>query len=379
MTNKRDYYDVLGLGKDVSAEQIKKAYRKLAFKYHPDKNPGDKEAEESFKEATEAYEVLSDAQKRDLYDQYGHAGLGGPGGGSPFGGGGGPFGGGMDLSDALRAFMRDFGGFGGFEEMFGGSGRSGGRRRRKGRDLQLKVKLSLREVAAGATKQIRVSKQVPCEECEGSGSRDGGDLAACDVCQGTGQIKHVQRSILGQFVNVSECHRCHGEGVVVTDPCRSCNGTGTVRGSETVSVKIPAGVATGNYISVRSGGDAAERGGVAGDLYVIIEEEDDPLFERHGHDVLVDLPLTYGQLALGTKLEIPTLEGSVMFKVPAGTPSHKIFRMKGKGIPRLNSYGRGDQLVRVVAWVPAKLNKKEEELLKELDASLASRAPKLET
>jgi molecular chaperone DnaJ len=379
MTNKRDYYDVLGVGKDVSAEQIKKAYRKLAFKYHPDKNPGDKESEESFKEATEAYGVLSDAQKRDLYDQYGHAGLGGPGGGSPFGGGGGPFGSGMDLSDALRAFMRDFGGFGGFEEMFGGSGRSGGRRRRKGRDLQLKVKLSLRDVAAGATKQIRVSKQVPCEDCEGSGSRGGGDLARCEVCQGTGQIKHVQRSIMGQFVNVSECHRCHGEGVIVTDPCHSCNGTGTVRGSDTVSVKIPAGVATGNYITVRSGGDASERGGVAGDLYVIIEEEDDPLFERHGNDVLVDLPLTYGQLALGTKLEIPTLEGSVMFKVPAGTPSHKIFRMKGKGIPRLNSYGRGDQLVRVIAWVPAKLNKKEEQLLKELDASLASRAPKLET
>jgi len=377
MTNKRDYYDVLGVGKDVSAEQVKKAYRKLAFKYHPDKNPGDREAEESFKEATEAYEVLSDAQKRDLYDQYGHAGLGGPGGGSPFGGGGGV--GGMDLSDALRAFMRDFGGFGGFEGMFGGAGRSGGRRMRKGRDLQLKVTLSLREVAAGATKQIRVSKQVACDDCGGSGSRGGGDLAACEVCQGTGQIKHVQRSILGQFVNVSECHRCHGEGVIVTDPCRSCNGTGTVRGGETVSVKIPAGVATGNYITVRSGGDASERGGVAGDLYVIIEEEDDPLFERHGNDVLVDLPLTYSQLALGTKLEIPTLAGSVMFKVPAGTPSHKIFRMKGKGIPRLNSYGRGDQLVRVVAWVPKKLNKKEEQLLKELDASLASRAPKLET
>ena len=167
--------------------------------------------------------------------------------------------------------------------------------------------------------------------------------------------------------------------MIVTDPCRSCNGTGTVRGGETVSVKIPAGVATGNYITVRGGGDASERGGVAGDLYVIIEEEDDPLFERHGNDVLVDLPLTYGQLALGTKLEIPTLAGSVLFKVPAGTPSHKIFRMKGKGIPRLNSYGRGDQLVRVVAWVPEKLNKKEEQLLKELDASLASRAPKLET
>jgi molecular chaperone DnaJ len=377
MANKRDYYDVLGVSKDASSEEIKKAYRKLAFKYHPDKNPGDKAAEENFKEATEAYEVLNNAEKRNLYDQYGHAGLGGPGGRGPFEGGfGGGFGG-MDLSDALRAFMRDFGGFGGFEEMFGG-GRRAGRRVRKGRDLQLKVELTLKEVAAGATKQIRVRKQVPCEDCGGSGSRDGGAPATCDVCNGTGQIKHVQRSILGQFVNVSECPRCGGEGVVVTDPCRACNGSGTVRGGETVSVKIPAGVATGNYITVRGGGDMGGRGGVPGDLYVIIEEKEDALFERHGNDVLIDLPLTYSQLALGTKLEIPTLEGSVMFKVPPGTPSHKIFRMKGKGIPRLNSYGRGDELVRVVAWVPAKVNKKEEELLKELDATLAQKAPKLE-
>jgi molecular chaperone DnaJ len=377
MTNKRDFYDVLGVGKNASAEEIKKAYRKLAFKFHPDKNPGDKESEDSFKEATEAYEVLNNAEKRNLYDQYGHAGMGGAGGRGPFGGGGGFEG--MDLADALRAFMRDFGGFGGFEEMFGGAGRSAGRRVRKGRDLQLKVELTLREVAAGTTKQIRVNKQVHCKECDGSGSREGGNLAACDVCQGTGQIKHVQRSILGQFVNVSECHRCNGEGVIVTDPCRRCNGSGTVRGSETVSVKIPAGVATGNYISVRGGGDAGEREGTVGDLYVIIEEKEDLLFERHGNDVLIDLPLTYSQLALGAKLEIPTLEGGVMFKVPPGTPSHKIFRMKGKGVPRLNSYGRGDQLVRVVAWVPDKVNKKEEELLKELDASLAERAPKLES
>lgn len=378
MTTKRDYYDVLDVDKNASAEEIKKAYRKLAFKYHPDKNPGDKEAEESFKEATEAYEVLNNAEKRNLYDQYGHAGMGGPGGQGPFGGGyGGGFQG-MDLSDALRAFMRDFGGFGGFEEMFGGGGRRAGRRVRKGRDLQLKVELTLKEVAAGATKQIRVRKQVSCSECGGTGSGDGAEAATCDVCKGTGQIKHVQRSILGQFVNVTECHRCNGEGVVITDPCRGCNGSGTVRGGETVSVKIPAGVATGNYITIRGGGDLGERGGVTGDLYVIIEEKEDPLFERHGNDVLIDLPLTYSQLALGTKLEIPTLEESVMFKIPAGTPSHKIFRMKGKGIPRLNSYGRGDQLVRVVAWVPAKVNKKEEELLKELDATLAQKVPKLD-
>jgi molecular chaperone DnaJ len=373
-----DYYEVLGVDKNASKDEIKKAYRKLAFKYHPDKNPGDKAAEESFKEATEAYEVLNNAEKRNLYDQYGHAGMGGPGGQGPFGGGfgGGP--GGFDLSDALRAFMRDFGGFGGFDEMFGGGRRSSARRVRKGRDLQLKVKLTLDEVAKGATKQIRVNKLVGCGDCGGSGSGDGGELDTCDVCQGTGQIKHVQRSILGQFINVTECHRCNGEGVIIRDPCRGCNGTGVVRGRETVSVNIPAGVATGNYITIGGGGDSGERGGPAGDLYVIIEEEEDPLFERHGNDVLIDLPLTYTQLALGTKLEIPTLDGTVLLKVPPGTPSHKAFRMKGKGIPRLNAYGKGDQLVRVVAWVPSKVNKKESELLKELDKSLTGRLPKLE-
>jgi molecular chaperone DnaJ len=376
---KRDYYDILGVDKNASKDEIKKAYRKLAFKYHPDKNPGDKAAEENFKEATEAYEVLNNAEKRNLYDQYGHAGLGGGAAGGPFGGGAGGFGG-VDLSDALRAFMRDFGGFGGggFEEMFGGGRqRHGGRSVRKGRDLQIKVVLTLKEVAEGVTKQIRVNKLVACEDCGGKGSREGGELATCDVCQGSGQIKHVQRSLLGQFINVTECHRCNGEGVIVTDPCRLCNGTGVVRGKEKVSVKIPAGVATGNYITVRGGGDLGERGGVTGDLYVIIEEKDDPLFERHGNDVLVDLPLTYSQLALGTKLEIPTLGGKVLFKIPPGTPSHKIFRMKGKGIPHLNSYGKGDQLVRVVAWVPEKVNKRETELLKELDESLAGRLPKI--
>jgi molecular chaperone DnaJ len=370
---KRDYYEVLGVDKNASTDEIKKAYRKLAFKYHPDKNPGDKQAEENFKEATEAYEVLNNAEKRNLYDQYGHAGVGAnaPGGG-PFGGFGG-----FDLSDALRAFMRDFGGFGGFEDMFGGrTGRSGGRRVRKGRDLQLKVNLKMKEIAHGAEKQIRVDKLVRCKDCGGAGSRDAGSTVTCDVCNGTGQIKHVQRSILGQFVNVTECHRCNGEGTIITNPCSSCNGSGRVRGTEKISVKIPAGVASGNYITIGGGGDAGERGGPAGDLFVVIEEKGDPLFERHGNDVLIDLPLTYTQLTLGTKLEIPTLDGKVMFKVPAGTPSHKIFRMKGKGIPRLNSYGKGDQLVRVVAWVPGKVDKKEAELLKELDKTLAERVPK---
>jgi molecular chaperone DnaJ len=373
--SKRDYYEVLGVDRNAAKDEIKKAYRKLAFKYHPDKNPGDKPAEESFKEAAEAYEVLSDPERRSLYDQYGHAGLGGAGaaGRSPFGGGGGAAG--FDLSDALRAFMRDFGGLGGFEEMFGGGARGGGRSHR-GRDLQIRVELKLSEIAAGVEKSIRVNKLVKCGTCAGSGSTSG-KTATCDVCGGTGQIRHVQRSILGQFVNVTECHKCGGAGVSVVDPCRDCNGTGQVRGSETVKVKIPAGVASGNYINVRGGGDVGERGAASGDLYVIIEETQDDLFERHGNDVLIDLPLTYTQLTLGTRVEIPTLDGKVAFKVPAGTPSNKIFRMKGKGIARLNSYGRGDQLVRVVVWVPENVSKEEARLLRELDKSLSPRAPKV--
>ncbi len=375
--SKRDYYHVLGVERSAGKDEIKKAYRKLAFQHHPDKNPGNKDAEEKFKEATEAYEVLSDPEKRREYDQFGHAGLGrGAGGASPFGGAGGPGGfAGFDLSDALRAFMREFGGFGDFEGGFGGGG---GARVRKGRDLQLRVKLTLPEIASGVEKQLKVTKLVPCGTCKGSGARDGSRASTCEVCQGTGQIKQVQRTILGQFINVVDCHACGGEGSVVKDPCRDCDGEGVVKGSETVTVRIPAGVAGGNYITVRGGGDATGRGGRSGDLFVIIDEEESGRFERHGNDVLIDLPLTYPQLALGTKLEVPTLDGKVLLRVPGGTPSHKIFRLKGKGIPRLNGYGRGDQLVRVVAWVPEKLNKKEEELLKELDKSLSTRAPKVE-
>ncbi len=365
----RDYYEVLGVDRTASAEQIKKAYRKLALEYHPDKNPGDSAAEEKFKEATEAYEILRESEKRALYDQYGHAGVNARAGAGGFGAE-------FDLSDALGAFMRDFGGFG-FGDIFGGGGSTASRRRHQsGRDLQIRVKLSLEEVAAGVEKQIKVSSLVACKECGGSGARPGSTSSVCDVCGGSGQVKHVQRSLFGQFVNVAECHRCGGAGKVITEPCSSCRGTGTVRGSEKVNVKIPAGVTSGNYITINGGGDTGERGGPRGNLFVIIEETPHGLFERHGNDILVDLPLTITQLTLGTKVEVPTLTGKVLLRIPAGTPSHKIFRLKGKGIPRLNSYGKGDQLVRVIAWVPDRLTKEEKKLFQQIEDTLSAKLPR---
>jgi molecular chaperone DnaJ len=370
---KRDYYEVLGVDKNASTDQIKKAYRKLALQYHPDRNPGDHNAEEQFKEATEAYEVLRDAEKRSLYDEYGHAATSG----AARGGGAYGFGADFDLSDALRAFMRDFGGFG-FGDLFSGGTQTSGRgRNNRGHDLQIKVKLTIHEVAKGVEKQIKVNRLVRCTTCKGSGARTASGKTVCEVCGGSGQVKHVQRSLFGQFINVADCQRCSGEGTIIKDPCDQCRGTGTVRGGEKISVKIPAGVASGNYITISGGGDAGERGGPNGNLYVIVEESEDRLFERHGNEILMDLPLTISQLALGTKVEVPTVDGKVLLKVPPGTPSHKIFRLKGKGIPRLHSYGKGDQLVRVVAWIPEKLTRGESELLKELEKSLSKKLPKV--
>ena len=368
--SKRDYYDVLDVDRSATADDIKRAYRKKALQYHPDKNPGDKQSEENFKEATEAYEVLRDAEKRGLYDQFGHAGVSNSARSGAYGPGAE-----FDLSDALRAFMRDFGGFG-FGDIFGGGGGTATRQRqRAGNDLQARVQLTLEEIAEGVEKQIKLTNLVGCAKCSGSGAEPGSDSQVCDTCGGVGQIKHVQRSLFGQFVNVVECNRCHGDGRIIKTPCEECSGTGTVKGSETISVKVPAGVATGNYITVSGHGDAGERGGPRGSLYVIIEEEEHDIFERHGNDILMDMPLTIAQLTLGTKIEVPTLDNKVILRVPAGTPSHKIFRLKSKGIPRLNSYGRGDQLVRVFAWVPEKPTAEEKELLKKLDKLLGKKVP----
>ncbi|RJR27179.1 MAG: molecular chaperone DnaJ [Candidatus Latescibacterota bacterium] len=369
---KRDYYEVLGVGRDASLDDIKKAYRKLALQHHPDRNPGNKDAEERFKEATEAYEVLRDGEKRGRYDQFGHSGVSGPAGGGGFEG----FSGGFDLSDALRAFMRDFGGFG-FDDFFGGerqSRRRGGTAAR-GNDLQIHLRLSLREIAAGATKKIKVSRMTPCARCKGKGVKDGSSRRDCSTCRGTGELRQMSRSIFGQFVNIQTCPACGGDGTIATDPCPACRGEGRTEGSKSVEVKIPAGVATGNYIRLEGQGDQGPRGGPAGDLIIIIEEAEDELFERHGYDVLYDLPVSFSQLALGARIEIPTLDGTAAVKIPPGTQSHKILRLKGKGLPHLNAYGKGDQLVRLTAYTPQNLSKEERETFERLERSTRDKPP----
>jgi molecular chaperone DnaJ len=370
---KRDYYEVLGVGREASTDEIKKAYRKLALRYHPDKNPGDKEAEEKFKEATEAYEVLRDGEKRSQYDQFGHAGFAGAGAGG-FGG----YSGGFDLSDALRAFMRDFGGFGGFEDLFGsgtGSKRRGGRAVFRGNDLKVMLKLTLREVAKGAKKKIKVTRRVSCSSCEGSGAKSGTKRTACPACSGTGEIRQVSRSLFGQFVNITICPTCNGEGNIVTDPCKTCTGDGRVKGSKSIEVQIPAGVTSGNYITLEGQGDAGPRGGPSGDLIILIEELEDDIFERHGDDILCDLPVSFSQLALGARVEIPTLDGKAALKIPPGTHSHKILRLKGKGIQHLRSNRRGDQLVRLIAWTPQRLDREALSAFEELEKKVKEKPP----
>ena len=359
---KRDYYEILGVDRGADADAVKRAYRKLAVQYHPDKNPDDKSAEEKFKEATEAYEVLRDSEKRSAYDRFGHSGLNGPSGGGGFGGSGTEF----DISDALRAFMRDFGGSA-FGDIFG---ESGGRRQRdaRGRDLQVRVHLTLEEIAHGATKTIKLKRQVPCSRCSGSGAAPGSKAEPCAQCGGQGQVRRVQRTLLGQFMNIVTCPACHGQGRVIAHPCEDCNGSGTLRGEQKLEVKIPIGVSGGNYLTLRGQGDAGERGAPAGDVYVVVEEVEHELFERHGDDVLIEVPVSLADLALGAKVEVPTIDGKVSLKIPPGTQSHKVFRMRGKGIPHLHGQGRGDQLVRILAHTPHELSKDEKQLLERLRA-----------
>lgn len=360
--SKRDYYEVLGVGREASEEEIKKAYRKLAFQHHPDRNQGNKEAEEKFKEATEAYEILRDKEKRSRYDHLGHAGLEGAFGGAQGGG----FGGGFDLHDALRAFMRDFGGAG-FGDWFGFGEERGSRGgSRRGRDVQIRLPLSLDEIASGTEKKIKVRLRVRCDTCGGSGASGGGGARVCPECRGTGERRVVQRSFLGHLVNVTPCPMCAGEGSVIESPCGACRGEGLVESRETVAVRIPAGVAAGNYIPLRGKGNAGPRGGPAGDLVVVIEELPHETFTRHGDDILCDVSISFGQAVLGDAIEVPSLDGRVKMNVPAGTPSGKIFRLRGKGIPHLRGSARGDELVRVNIHVPKKPSREEKNLLREM-------------
>jgi len=365
--SKRDYYEILGVAKTATKDEIKKAYRKVAMKYHPDKNPGDAAAEASFKEAAEAYAVLNDEQKRSRYDQFGHAGVGA--GESPFGAGG--FSGStvdFDLSDALRVFMEGFGGMGGFGDIFGGGGgRRGGRRVSRGSDMKIKLKLSLEDIAKGVNKKLKVQRFEVCDTCTGSGAHPGSSKQTCTVCHGTGELQQVSRSMFGQFVNVQVCANCDGTGQVIERPCKSCHGDGRVRRQSMISAKIPAGVTTGNYLTLRGEGNAAPRGGEHGDLIVLIEEADHDLFIRDGDDVFLEVEISMPQAISGTELKIPTLTGHVNLKIPAGIQSGKILRMRGKGIPHVNSNMVGDQMVKIQVATPRKLDKVEKELYTKLE------------
>jgi molecular chaperone DnaJ len=370
MSGKRDYYDVLEVDREASEGEIKRAYRKLAIKHHPDKNPDDPSAAEKFREATEAYEVLKDSQKRAQYDQFGHAPEGGGYGGGGFGGAG--FN--VDMNEALESFLRNFGmgGGGGFGDMFGGESRGG---RGRGRDLQITLKVSLQEAALGAKKKLKVNKQVACQTCNGSGAKPGSRPVTCGQCRGQGRVRQVRQSLLGQMMTEGICPQCQGQGSIIKDPCGDCRGTGTVRGEETLELKVPAGVSSGNYMELQGKGDSGAQGSPAGHLRVVFEVGEDDLFERHGDDLLIDVPISPVDLILGTKVEVPTLEGKVALKIPAGTQSHKVFRMRGKGIPHVNRPGTGDQLVRVLAWTPQKLDKNVKKKLEDLQADLAGTVP----
>ena len=365
MANKRDYYEVLGVDKNASADEIKKAYRKLAVKYHPDKNPGDKAAEEKFKEAAEAYSVLSDADKKARYDQFGHAGV--EGAAPDFSGG---FG---NLNDILNdlfggAFGGGFGGFGGFGGGFGG-GRSGHSQQRvyRGRDIRVRVKLTLEEIARGVEKEISIEKSVPCSECGGKGAKNSSDIKTCSACNGTGQVQRVTNSIFGQTVTYSTCQQCGGEGKVVTNPCRNCNGSGLVRKRETIKVKIPAGVEAGMQLTIQGEGHAAKNNGINGDLLVVIEEQEHPNLRREGNNLYYTKVISLPDAILGGEAEIPCLDGPYKVKIDAGTQSGTVVRLRGKGMPTVNGYGgTGDLYVKFAVWIPKKLDKDEKSLIESL-------------
>lgn len=370
MAEKRDYYEVLGVDKNASAEDIKKAYRKKAIQYHPDKNPGDKEAEEKFKEAAEAYEVLSDPQKRQRYDQYGFAGMGGAGG---FNGGQG-----MNMEDIFSQFGDLFeswgmGGGGHFSSFFGGQRGGGGQRVRRGSDLRVRVHVTLEEIATGVNKKIRVKKLVPCQDCHGTGSADGSQGDVCPTCKGTGRIVRTQRGIFGMMQVQDECPTCHGEGRIIKNKCPKCNGEGVVRAEEVIDIHIPAGVTGGMQIPVHGKGNAAPNGGVPGDLLVLIEEEEHKDFVRDGNDLVYNLLLDMPTAILGGQVIIPTLQGEAKITITPGTQPGKVLRMRGKGLPIIDQYARqygtGDMLINVGVYIPEHLSRDEKKMIEQLKTS----------
>ena len=355
---KRDYYEVLGVSKSADATEIKKAYRKLALKYHPDKNPGDKEAEEKFKEAAEAYDVLSNEDKRRRHDQFGHAGVGGAGQGG--------FGGGMSMDDIFSQFGDIFGSFGGFSGFGGFGGGRSARRVNRGTNLRVKVKMNLQEIATGIEKKIKVKKYVACQHCNGTGAKDGKSYSTCSTCKGSGQVTRVQNTILGAMQTTSTCPTCEGEGKIINEKCTFCNGEGVLMSEEVISINIPAGVGEGMQLSLSGKGNAARRGGVNGDLIVLIEEEEHPELVRDGNDLLYNVFIGYPEAVLGETVEIPTIEGKVKVKIEAGTQPGKILRLRGKGLPDVNGYGKGDLLAKVNVWIPKNLSKDEKKLVEKM-------------
>jgi len=349
----RDYYEILDVAKDVSQDEIKKAYRKKAMKFHPDRNKENAEAEEKFKEASEAYEVLRDEQQRQRYDQFGHQGVNG--GARGFGGGDAGF------EDIFSRFSEIFGADIG--DMFGGGGRGRSRSRRSpgqpGSDLKIRVQLSLKEIAFGTEKKLKVKKQVKCDNCNGTGAETESDYQTCSTCNGMGEVRQVHKTMLGQMVNVQTCPECQGDGRIITKKCSKCHSEGRYKGEETINVRVPSGVSNGNYITLRNQGNAGKRGGEAGALVVLIEEKEHEQFERDGNDIYHDLVLSIPDAVLGTQVEVPTLKGKAKVKVDEGTQPGKLLRMKGKGIQELNSSGVGDQYIRINVYMPKDLSTEE--------------------
>ena len=364
---KRDYYDTLGVARAASEDEIKKAYRKLAMQFHPDRNPGDKAAEENFKTAAEAYEVLSDPDKRTRYDRFGHQGVAGD-----FSSGGFQW---TDFSHAgdFEDILGNLFGGGIFGELFGG--RSRGRRNDRGVDLRGNRKLTLEELAQGVSKTIRIKRYVPCDRCEGSGAADRSGVRPCPTCQGQGQVHQRSSSLFGVVMNVATCPNCQGQGKTIDRPCGPCEGQGRQMKTVTVKVDIPTGADDGNYMRLQGQGHAGVRGGAAGDVLVVIEQKPHEFFERQDDDIINIMPLSFSQAALGDQVEVPTLTGKVRLTIPSGTQSGKVFRLRGKGMPHLNGYGQGDQLVKVVVWTPTELNGREKELFEELSRMDGGKVP----